>query len=253
MSNAHDGFDGPGIRSGGRALFARLGARADRPFWIGRGSSPAERVTVHLEGARPSRGELIEGALVYRDVHASTHAIVVSDTTRMEVFYLLQDAAAPVQWRWRVDRAPGLSLQPDGESVILVGGDGAPQLRVEAPGAVDSAGVRHALSTTLDGEEIVFALRPGARVTYPLLVDPIVYVVDWARRSGATPDGRYVVPLAYDSARERVVMFGGGTTSGNGNDTWEWDGTVWTRRAPATSLPRAPRTPWPMTRRARAS
>jgi hypothetical protein len=40
--------------------------------------------------------------------------------------------------------------------------------------------------------------------------------------------------MAYDSARGRVVLFGG-----YGNDyladTWEWDGTTWAQRAPVTS------------------
>ena len=36
--------------------------------------------------------------------------------------------------------------------------------------------------------------------------------------------------MAYDSARERIVLFGGRTDrSGDLNDTWEWDGRTWTR------------------------
>jgi hypothetical protein len=37
--------------------------------------------------------------------------------------------------------------------------------------------------------------------------------------------------LAYDKARDRVVLFGGrnGYPNGDQNDTWEWDGTVWRR------------------------
>jgi hypothetical protein len=37
--------------------------------------------------------------------------------------------------------------------------------------------------------------------------------------------------MAYDSARDRVVLFGGNnTTYGPLADTWEWDGTNWTQR-----------------------
>lgn len=37
--------------------------------------------------------------------------------------------------------------------------------------------------------------------------------------------------MAYDAVRKRVVMFGGSL----GNETWEWDGTNWNQRNPATS------------------
>ena len=48
--------------------------------------------------------------------------------------------------------------------------------------------------------------------------------------------------MAYDSARGRVVLFGGnGRDTGPGystnvlNDTWEWDGNAWAQRMPATN------------------
>jgi hypothetical protein len=40
--------------------------------------------------------------------------------------------------------------------------------------------------------------------------------------------------FAYDSARRRVVMFGGAWQT-NLNDTWEWDGETWTQRTLPTS------------------
>jgi hypothetical protein len=39
--------------------------------------------------------------------------------------------------------------------------------------------------------------------------------------------------MAYDSARDRIVMFGGSL----GNDTWEWDGTDWSQVVTATTPP----------------
>jgi hypothetical protein len=40
--------------------------------------------------------------------------------------------------------------------------------------------------------------------------------------------------MAYDSARHRVVLFGGNDCRGSGPvDTWEWDGTDWQRVATA--------------------
>jgi len=50
-----------------------------------------------------------------------------------------------------------------------------------------------------------------------------------ARESGA---------MTYDSARNRTVLFGGGSAAfTNYADTWEFDGTGWIQRTPATSPP----------------
>jgi cysteine-rich repeat protein len=55
---------------------------------------------------------------------------------------------------------------------------------------------------------------------------------------GQTPPVREQHSMAYDAARQRVVMFGGFNTAGMGgqfqrlNDTWEWDGVSWTQMHP---------------------
>ncbi len=49
----------------------------------------------------------------------------------------------------------------------------------------------------------------------------------WTQRTPATsPPARWGHALAYDAARQRVVLFGG-YADGYLNDTWEWDGTRW--------------------------
>jgi hypothetical protein len=55
------------------------------------------------------------------------------------------------------------------------------------------------------------------------------------------PLARYGHEMAYDSARQRIVMFGGTTANGVGdNETWEWDGTRWNAVAtPNSPSPRA--------------
>jgi Lectin C-type domain/Galactose oxidase, central domain/Kelch motif len=60
---------------------------------------------------------------------------------------------------------------------------------------------------------------------------------------GAGPSARYAHSMAYDSARDRVVLFGGNNGNGwpNGalGDTWEWDGSKWLQRFPlVTPSPR---------------
>jgi cysteine-rich repeat protein len=60
----------------------------------------------------------------------------------------------------------------------------------------------------------------------------------WEARSPATsPSARREGMLAYDTARRRVVLFGGTTDDGPVADTWEWDGTTWVGRAPLASPP----------------
>jgi hypothetical protein len=64
----------------------------------------------------------------------------------------------------------------------------------------------------------------------------------WTLKTPAhVPGGRQGARIVYDSARQRVVLFGG--TDGTNafyNDTWEWDGTDWTNPTPTNApSPRA--------------
>ena len=58
----------------------------------------------------------------------------------------------------------------------------------------------------------------------------------WKRLAGSPPPARQAFAMVYDAKRDRVVVFGGGGAGGgNGSpppmlaDTWEYDGTAWTR------------------------
>src|SRR5687767_15007505 len=58
----------------------------------------------------------------------------------------------------------------------------------------------------------------------------------WVRRDIALPDPRSQFATAYDSLRGVTVLFGGlfpGVV--RSDETWEWDGTTWTRRSPVSS------------------
>lgn len=60
----------------------------------------------------------------------------------------------------------------------------------------------------------------------------------WSQRAVAGPSARVSHALAFDGARNQVVLFGG--VGGPGvtlQDTWIWDGTAWSSRSPATSPP----------------
>ncbi len=57
---------------------------------------------------------------------------------------------------------------------------------------------------------------------------------DWAQRfPQSSPSARYRHAMAYDEARDQVVLFGGITADNNTSDeTWIWDGIGWTQRFP---------------------
>ena len=55
---------------------------------------------------------------------------------------------------------------------------------------------------------------------------------EWTQVADTGPGARALNGLAYDAAREQVVLFGGADSAGNVlDDTWAWDGTEWTQVA----------------------
>jgi hypothetical protein len=62
---------------------------------------------------------------------------------------------------------------------------------------------------------------------------------------GSDPSPRSGPAMAFDSSRDRVVLFGGNDNSGDCNgsgknlcdDTWEWNGTTWSKITPSGSSP----------------
>ncbi len=57
----------------------------------------------------------------------------------------------------------------------------------------------------------------------------------WKQVASSGPSPRNSARMVWDSGRKVMVLFGGVTTSGDVNDTWEWDGATWTKRTPAHS------------------
>jgi Divergent InlB B-repeat domain/Galactose oxidase, central domain len=59
---------------------------------------------------------------------------------------------------------------------------------------------------------------------------------DWTQQSpGTNPPPSDYPSMAYDGARQNVLLFGGGDGAGHFYGTWTWDGGVWTERSPADS------------------
>ena len=61
---------------------------------------------------------------------------------------------------------------------------------------------------------------------------------NWTEASSPTsPPARAGLAMAYDSAHDQVVLFGGADNANTFNDTWVWDGANWTQQFPQTSPP----------------
>jgi hypothetical protein len=102
-------------------------------------------------------------------------------------------------------------------------------LPVEAGGCYDGGGIEGGVEGGIDGSRGPDA-APSRGWT------PLTPV---APAAGAWPAARENTALAYDQARDRVVLFAGSHTL---RDLWEWDPKVeaWTERTPATVS-----APWP--------
>ncbi len=60
----------------------------------------------------------------------------------------------------------------------------------------------------------------------------------WQQRQPAmAPQPRAGAAMAYDSARQQVVLYGGTGPTGAFTDTWVWDGTTWQQQHPALMPP----------------
>jgi hypothetical protein len=103
-----------------------------------------------------------------------------------------------------------------------------------------SPAARYANAMAYDGERGRAVLFGGGGETSPyLLADTWEWNgATWVDRTPATsPPPRSYHALAYDSSRERLVLFGGvrSYVPDSLADTWEWNGSAWVETTPATS------------------
>ena len=57
----------------------------------------------------------------------------------------------------------------------------------------------------------------------------------WIERHPAISPSQRGTTVAYDSARQQIIIFGGQNADGFLSDTWTWDGITWTQQFPASS------------------
>ena len=78
-----------------------------------------------------------------------------------------------------------------------------------------------------------------------LVAMPVVGQMDWKNvtPSAGNPPARRYHAMAYDAARQQILLYGGLVNSGGLDDTWVWNGMNWTQHKLSTN---------PMRRRAHA-
>jgi hypothetical protein len=150
------------------------------------------------------------------------------------------------------------------KQVVLFGGVGAPpgpkqpfvmfgdmwtwngavwrRLHTESPPA------RYAHAMAFDSRRGVVVMYGGAAMTADGQTAHLEDLWEWdgnrwreIAMTGRTPGKRYSPAMAYDIARDRVVLTGGLEVKGRGqftafDDVWEWNGSAWERAAAGTGM-----------------
>jgi hypothetical protein len=84
----------------------------------------------------------------------------------------------------------------------------------------------------------IVAVATAVAAAVPLHVSAASSAVNWEQESPASsPPARAFAASAYDSNRDRVVVFGGANATTNFGDTWEWDGSTWSNRLTPVAPP----------------
>ena len=231
---------------------AQLPATAQAAATVGVGRVARLHMSASLDGASAAPARLDAGRVVYDRALPSTDLVFTASPGAVEAWLLLRDDKAPSAFTWRVALPDGVTgVERWGardEGLAFVDRRRRPVLFVPAPFAIDAAGGRHAARVTweADAESPGAAPRAGRLVVsldarglrFPVLLDPSFETSAWRRLSFVSP----VVgpPLAFDSARGRVVLFAGATAPGllpgetaSLGETREWDGAAWQLQTPA--------------------
>lgn len=79
------------------------------------------------------------------------------------------------------------------------------------------------------------SLTPAEVAALAALAPPAPQGIRWQLRTDSGPSARADMAMAFDSSRNVSVLFGGASSNSFNNETWEWDGTVWTLRSPGSS------------------
>jgi hypothetical protein len=208
----------------GYALGLRLPDRADGDLTVGIGRSARYQLRLRVRDARPGSVVLDRGLASYSEVLPGVDEIVTASTGEMEAFFLLRGPESTRTVSYDVTVSDGIARVVTGNGLTFVDERGAARLRMPLPFAIDAAGRNRAAS-------LAWSPRPGGGtitvavdttgLRFPVLLDPAIQSIVFAPAGGPSP--AVMANTAFDSARQRVVLYFEGAT-------WEWDGTTWLLR-----------------------
>ena len=175
--------------------------------------------------------QFVGATLVYPDERLNAVVATMSDDA-LEVLYVVRDPSTSLRWQWSF--AQGTSIV-DAEGGFLVTGPDGARFRVTAPTAIDADGTRTSVRTTRS-TPTTLEFGVDDPVTFPLLVDPIIEVVEWANLGDVGFPARGDHAAVFDESRGVTFVYGG-TGSSARSDAWTWDGARWSALPPVSPSP----------------
>jgi len=98
----------------------------------------------------------------------------------------------------------------------------------QASGGMPSVQPGHAMAYDSQRGRMVLCGGPGGGISNGVLVDTWEWDgSSWSQIGSNAPQARSAHAMAYDSQRDRTVLFGGAIPGAYIGDTWEWDGSSW--------------------------
>lgn len=161
---------------------------------------PESGLRISLAGAPADRtASIAEGAAaVYPNVAEDTDFAVAPTPTGLETLTQIRSSDAPQSETLELTLPDGASLEATGDGGAAVTKDGETLVGVQPATAIDATGANVPVSVSVGASSLTYTVEPGANVSYPILLDPVVQeylwgngntqgIGDWAYSGGSTP------------------------------------------------------------------
>ncbi len=193
--------------SGVREIEAFFPETFDKPFIV---ESNGVRVGLKTIGANPSRVEVEQDQIIYREAFEETDSRHTVEQGRSEEFLYLRSESAPRSFEYELTEIAGTDSIELKSGAIVFSRAGRDLLQIEAPWVIDATGRRSddAVRWELDpdrgdGTRQLRLLLDASGLRYPLTIDPT-----WSS-TGPLPDNTIETSLAFIPTNSTVLMAGG--------------------------------------------
>lgn len=143
-----------------------------------------DALTIDLPNADAAKNAtgVAEGTVAYPAANGSANAVQVTDDGGVRMLTVIDNTSAATEYKYDVSIPNGgnIALLPDGGAEVT-DSDGEVLAVVNTPWAKDAAGMKLNTYYTTDGQSLVQHVEHNvAGVTYPVVADPIWFVVSGA-------------------------------------------------------------------------